>query len=587
MSLMLGANIWAGARGGMATAPSAWAALLDSLQTETDGMVLYFTDPDYPRAIVRDTTTPANDFDGDANSVLTYTSPSLKNVMGADGTIKYADHNLITYSSDLSNGAWTKGDTTAPSASVLQETATTAAHFISPSSVTGLIGAAQVWEAELKYVNVQWINVAVFVGSAWSHRAFDVQNGVEGVSNGADFASSSMTAMGDGWYRCRVTSVPATDAGVAFRIVMTQSNSTTVFPSYAGNTANQVMVRNAQVRRGPVHIYDHITTTTAAKYRLPIDHDSAGDPLGLLVEEARTNLALYSSDFTNAAWTKSNMTTAQTATGPGGTANGATTLTATAGNATALQAITSASAARITSTYIKRRTGTGNIDLTQDNGSTWTTVTVTSSWTRVNIASVTSTNPTVGIRIVTSGDAVDIAHFQHEVGAFITSPIRTTSATVTRAADQDGKATSGFPWSATNGMLVVKARPILANSLGAMVSVNDGTGNEEIVLYRDASGNLVYQVEDGGVNQLAPLDSAANAADATAFTMAAAYKANDFAVSVGGAAVVADTGGTLPTVTTLEFGANQANNYFNGWIEWVKYVPRDVSDANLVSESAL
>lgn len=156
---------------------------------------------------------------------------------------------------------------------------------------------------------------------------------------------------------------------------------------------------------------------------------------GLLVESSRTNLVLQSSDFTDAAWTKSNMTTAKTATGPDGVVNSASTLTATAGNATALQAITSASAARITSVYIKRRTGTGNIDITQDNGSTWATKAVTAAWVKYEIASVTSANPTVGIRIVTSGDAVDVWVFQHELGAFTTSPIPTTTTTVTRAAD--------------------------------------------------------------------------------------------------------------------------------------------------------
>jgi hypothetical protein len=151
-----------------------------------------------------------------------------------------------------------------------------------------------------------------------------------------------------------------------------------------------------------------------------------------LFENQSTNLVLWSRDLTNAAWTKSNMTTAQTATGADGVANSATTLTATAGNATALQAITSASSARITGCRIRRRTGSGTVELTQDNGTTWTPVTVTTSWTRVSIASVTSTNPTVGIRIVTSGDAVDVDYFQHEAQAFLSADIPTTTATVTR-----------------------------------------------------------------------------------------------------------------------------------------------------------
>jgi hypothetical protein len=301
----------------------------------------------------------------------------------------------------------------------------------------------------------------------------------------------------------------------------------------------------------------------------------------VLVEEARTNLCLYSDDFTNAAWVKSNLTAAKTATGPDGVANSASTLTATAANATARQNITSASAARITSMFVKRRTGTGAVTLSQgdvtgselwtdptpsisntggtvgvyvdatntmsntgsaatdfprftfslagmqigklykvqgtltgdiaqisrvrlasvgaDNELTYTagtgvisgiaragvagieiltnldgaeaviiatmsvyevaetTVTVTSSWTRVATASATVTNPPLIIRMATSGDAIDVALFDHEVGAFITSPIPTVASQVTRAADNISILTSAFPWSQTIGTLVFEA----------------------------------------------------------------------------------------------------------------------------------
>lgn len=157
---------------------------------------------------------------------------------------------------------------------------------------------------------------------------------------------------------------------------------------------------------------------------------------GVLLEAGRTNLCLQSDDFTNASWIKTTMTTAKTATGPDGIANSASTLTATAGNAMALQTIVRSSAARITSCYIKRRTGSGTINITQDNGGTWTAVTVTSSWTQVATANATAANPIVGLRIVTNGDAVDVAFFQHEETSLsYTSPVRTTTVAVTRSLD--------------------------------------------------------------------------------------------------------------------------------------------------------
>jgi hypothetical protein len=60
---------------------------------------------------------------------------------------------------------------------------------------------------------------------------------------------------------------------------------------------------------------------TAASGVPRFDHTGAtGESLGLLVEEARTNIATYSTDFSQAVWAKSNSTiTANAATAPDGT----------------------------------------------------------------------------------------------------------------------------------------------------------------------------------------------------------------------------------------------------------------------------
>lgn len=125
------------------------------------------------------------------------------------------------------------------------------------------------------------------------------------------------------------------------------------------------------------------------------------------------------------------------ATGLDGIANTATTLTAIAADAIILQSITLASADRCASAYVKRRTGTGTISFTQDGGSTWTDVTAQingSTWSRVQITS-TLANPSVGFKISTSGNAIDVDCVQNEAGTWATSPIVTTTATVTRNAE--------------------------------------------------------------------------------------------------------------------------------------------------------
>jgi hypothetical protein len=155
----------------------------------------------------------------------------------------------------------------------------------------------------------------------------------------------------------------------------------------------------------------------------------------LLLEDTRNNNVLWNRDQTNAAWTKVNMTTAHTSTGADAGPNSATRLTATAGNATCLQALVLGSQPRYQSAYVKRITGSGNIQMTQDNGATWTTIGITANWTRAEIPVQTLANPTVGFRIVTNGDAIDVDFVQNENGSFATSPIVVTTIAVTRAAD--------------------------------------------------------------------------------------------------------------------------------------------------------
>ncbi len=160
--------------------------------------------------------------------------------------------------------------------------------------------------------------------------------------------------------------------------------------------------------------------------------------LGYLTEEARTNEVLWCRDLTNAAWVKVTTTAALDQTGIDGTANAASSLTATAGNATTLQIITEASAARSMSVYMKRIIGSGEIDITENGGTAWTNVAGSinsSTYTRVAILNSSVLNPSVGFRIVTNGDKIAVDYVQNELGAFVTTPIATTTVAVTRNVD--------------------------------------------------------------------------------------------------------------------------------------------------------
>lgn len=221
---------------------------------------------------------------------------------------------------------------------------------------------------------------------------------------------------------------------------------------------------------------------------------------GYLSEGSNTNRCLYSEDFSNAAWVKSNVTvTANSTTAPNGTTT-ADTLTATAANGTVIQDLgVVASAPKSGSVYLKRKTGTGNIDMTLDNGATWTTKTLTAAWQRFDI-SQTLANEDFGIRIVTSGDEVyawggDVQTCYASVTGtnLTTSYIATTSAAASRNEDF---LTFAYPGNIAEVGWTVYCEQIRLTDVGVSqpanspLSVGVYVGNAYIGLggYRDSNG---------------------------------------------------------------------------------------------------
>lgn len=292
--------------------------------------------------------------------------------------------------------------------------------------------------------------------------------------------------------------------------------------------------------------------------------------LGLLIEEARTNVVLWNRDLTNAAWTATDVTVAKTATGIDGVANSASTLTATAGNGTVLQAITLASSARFQTAWVKRRTGTGVINMTMDNGATWTAITVTSSWSRLSIPTQTLANPTVGFRIVTSGDAIDVDYVQNENGAFATSSIATTTASVTRAADVCSIALSAFPYNSAE-MTFSADFDAFSPSSGSSFGVL-GVGSAGRALYTN-TGKL--NIFDGTAAA-----TSGNSITANAVTRgASSFGPLGLLMSLNGGTVVtaAYDGAFGSSPTDLFIGGFTNASQLNGHIRRVALYPRQMS----------
>jgi hypothetical protein len=222
---------------------------------------------------------------------------------------------------------------------------------------------------------------------------------------------------------------------------------------------------------------------------------------GLMVEGAITNRATYSSIPENAAWTKTNITAEDADAGsssPDGTATSAR-LVATAGNGTFTQAYTDASAGVYTaSLYIKRKTGTGVINLRANTGDAYTAITtsvLTTTWTRVSVSSSSLTNPTFDLQLVTDTDAVYIYGCQLEKNPYMTSLVPCATTAATRNAETLKYLIAGNR-TAAQETIAIQFMP-----LGGSFA-NDGI--QRFLMSTDASSRSIDKNTGGSVIRLRP-----------------------------------------------------------------------------------
>src|SRR3990167_2657815 len=174
---------------------------------------------------------------------------------------------------------------------------------------------------------------------------------------------------------------------------------------------------------------------------------------GLMVEGASTNLIPKASVIDDATWTETTSTADNADVGsssPNGTAT-APSLTASAGNGNLL--LTTAVTARTFSVWLKRKTGTGTINITANGGTTWVAVTVLSTWARFQVTAA-SASQKCGIQIVTDTDAVYVWGNQFETSIYATSFIPTTSAALTRNSEKLSYVNSGNRTAATESIFI-------------------------------------------------------------------------------------------------------------------------------------
>lgn len=215
---------------------------------------------------------------------------------------------------------------------------------------------------------------------------------------------------------------------------------------------------------------------------------------GLCTFLYRNNYAWWNRDLNNAVWVKTNVTAVRNIPGTNGEANAASQVTATAAGGTILQTITEASKPFFTTAFVRRITGSGTVEMTMDNV-TWTPLTFTGSWSRVQIPGQTLANPIVGFRFATSGDAIGVDLVQVEDNTYPSEPYATTGGitygNTDRVSDEVSRATGmavlmqgdyDFYWEGNTyrtfdaGIFVSDGGPICSVGAAGEVALGSGAG---------------------------------------------------------------------------------------------------------------
>lgn len=377
------------------------------------------------------------------------------------------------------------------------------------------------------------------------------------------------------------------------------------------------------------------------------DHSYNGSnvvSLGLLVEESRSNNVLYSQSFIDrwdASFTSGTLDlidivgTDNTTTSPDGTTNAATlTNSLSAARATSVFAETigtTKNSAVTFSCFLKSNTTSAvNLELVCNTNvssyvyRSYATFTLTGSgsvssvtnvaidgstpsgtafiqqypngWYRCMISFTTynganSLNAILAEIRPNSGSASGSIYAwgrQLEAGAFPTSYIPTTSATVTRSTDNASITGTNFSswYNSTEGTLFAAAR---INALGGanypgIAYVDDGTVNNCIGFYINDAGsdNIGAEAYISSVAQYGLSSSATTANQLN--KVISAYKVNDFAATfnIGSNAVQTDTSGSVPTVNRLIIGLLRGSNApLNGTVAQILYYPQRLTNFQL------
>jgi hypothetical protein len=495
----------------------------------------------------------------DGSGDLSVTRATTATRVNSAGLVELVPYNLLSYSQDFSNAAWTKQNLTLT------------------SGQTSPIGDNTAFRAQFSGVAylLQSTSTTAATASVYARATSGTAKIRIGDTNGNFTTQYSLTTE---WQR--ITTSGSANVGVSI-------------DSYVdgGWTTQDVQLWGAQLVAG-TSAKDYQKTLT--RLNIPrLDYTNGTCP-SILVEPQRTNLATYSEQFDNAAWIKGQTTiTANNTTAPDGNNTADLLLENTSNsshNVASNYLINFTSGTSYTTTiYAKNITngrgfiqiagfklGSGatniyanfniaNGTLGSYSGGTPTIQSMGNGWyrcvfsftcgntisERINYSLITASNSTSFQNY--TGDAskgVYLWGAQLEAGSYATSYIPTVASSVTRNADVISKTGISSLIGQTEGTMFLDVNVTkdgsgyypLGTLIGATSSIYIGI-NTFIT-----TGNIYAEIRN--TTQQALISSSINSGRCK---IALAYKANDIALYINGNLIGTDTSATIPATSAFSF----------------------------------
>jgi hypothetical protein len=563
-----------------------------------------------------------------SNGDFSVTRATTATRVNAAGLVELVPYNLATWSEMFSNVLWVKNastitdnTTTAPNGLLTADTitanGTSAAHLVS-QVVTLNSGTSYAATFYVKKSTNDFVQIYSYNATGGQFANFDINSGAVG-SVGTTFGSnptSSITSIGNGWYRCAMVLSAAATAASGFGIAIVSSNSATRIETNSLSTS--VFLWGAQLVEGTSALDYQMTET---RLNIPRLDYSLGSCPNILLEPQRTNLILRSEEFDNAAWGRAAVSvTANSTTSPSGLVN-ADTLTAdgTLSQHRLTQGANVTSGTTYSySIYAKKNTnnflqiyglGSGfganvwaNFDLNngvvgsvgtsttasiQSVGNGWYRCIITGAATATILGEISplicTSSTSLRAEINTLSTSVFLWGAQLEAGAYATSYIPTTSASVTRNADVVQKTGVSSLIGQTEGTLYSQLHIGASDSSSTarmIASISNGTPQNRIEIYR-FNNTIQYDNIAGGVYQ--GVGSVATITNFnTTMKIAIKYSLNSVKFFINGVLVNTDTTALIPACSQINIGSSLGGGLqYGGFINSMALFPTPLTDGEM------